>query len=213
MIALPKPVAIGPLQRPGRVRFSTERPKRPEGGSFAPQQKRTPAVQELDLDKKVDAILDEIDALRRAIRCVAPFTADAVPTLAKQSDQAGGNAKPARPALPEPRLVRHIIRMRRARIDHFGAELFADPVWDMLLELTAAQAEHRRVTIKVLCLASGVPNTTALRWIHHMSDQGLIIRSEDDTDKRRVFVSLSDRGMRIMADYFADLIPFAQYAI
>ena len=170
-------------------------------------------MQDSDLDKKVDIILDEIDALRRAIRCVAPFTADAVPDLPDQREAPGTRGTPVRPALPDPRLVRHIIRMRQARIDHFDGELFADPVWDMLLELTAARAEHRRVTVKVLCIASGVPHTTALRWLNQMTDAGLIAKTEDETDKRRVFVSLSDKGVRAMADYFEDLVPFTHYAV
>ena len=42
----------------------------------------------------------------------------------------------------------------------------------MLLDLTAARAEHTRVSVTSLCIASGVPPTTALRWIGQMSDAG-----------------------------------------
>ena len=50
-----------------------------------------------------------------------------------------------RPPLPDPRLIRRIIRQRQLRSRFFADELFADPVWDMLLDLTAATAEHRRI--------------------------------------------------------------------
>jgi len=36
----------------------------------------------------------------------------------------------------------------------------ADPAWDMLLDLTAARAESRAVSVSSLCIAAGVPTTT-----------------------------------------------------
>ena len=111
----------------------------------------------------------------------------------------------ARPPLPEPRMVRRIIRQRQLRRQFFGLDLFADPAWDMLLDLTAARAEHKRVSVTSLCIASGVPPTTALRWIAQMVDVGLFERIDDDTDRRRAFIALSDKGANLMARYFADL--------
>lgn len=112
----------------------------------------------------------------------------------------------ARPALPDPRLVRRIIRQRRLRNDYFDTAEFADPMWDMLLDLTAARADHQRVSTKALCIASGVPPTTALRWIGQMVDAGLIERIQDDADRRRFFLRLTDRAARSMARYFEDVI-------
>ncbi|MDZ4307821.1 winged helix DNA-binding protein [Allopontixanthobacter sp.] len=111
----------------------------------------------------------------------------------------------ARPPLPDPRLVRRIIRQRQLRARFFDGELFADPAWDMLLDLTAARVEHTRVSITSLCIASGVPPTTALRWIAQMKDAGLIERLEDETDRRRAFISLTDKAADAMARYFAEL--------
>lgn len=111
----------------------------------------------------------------------------------------------ARPALPDPRLVRRIIRQRQLRARFFDGDLFADPAWDMLLDLTAARAEHARVSVTSLCIASGVPPTTALRWIGQMSESGLLQRVEDETDRRRAFITLSDQAADGMARYFAEL--------
>ncbi len=111
----------------------------------------------------------------------------------------------ARPALPDPRLVRRIIRQRQLRGRFFDAELFADPAWDMLLDLTAARVEHTRVSVTSLCIASGVPPTTALRWIGQMTELGLLERVEDETDRRRAFIALTDKAAEAMARYFADL--------
>ena len=110
-----------------------------------------------------------------------------------------------RAALPDPRLVRRIIRQRQLRARFFEGDLFADPAWDMLLDLTAARAEHTRVSITSLCIASGVPPTTALRWIGQMTEAGLLERVEDETDRRRAFVTLTDKASDAMARYFVDL--------
>ncbi|OYW44943.1 MAG: MarR family transcriptional regulator [Sphingomonadales bacterium 32-68-7] len=120
-------------------------------------------------------------------------------------DPADRLTRAARPPLPDPRLVRRIIRQRQLRARHFDGELFADPAWDMLLDLTAARAEHIRVSVTSLCIASGVPPTTALRWITQMSEAGLLQRVEDETDRRRAFIALTDRAAEAMARYFAEL--------
>ncbi|MEP7223156.1 MAG: MarR family transcriptional regulator [Novosphingobium sp.] len=107
-----------------------------------------------------------------------------------------------RPALPDPRLVRRLIRSRQQRARYFDAEMFADPAWDMLLDLTAARAEMKRVSVTSLCIASGVPPTTALRWIGQLVDAGLFQRVEDQCDRRRAFIELTDKAADAMARYF-----------
>lgn len=108
-----------------------------------------------------------------------------------------------RPSLPDPRLVREIIRHRQMRAKFFDGDFFADPAWDILLDLTAARAEHKRVSVTSLCIASGVPPTTALRWITQLIEAGLLERVQDDTDKRRAFIALTDKAAHAMAEYFA----------
>jgi hypothetical protein len=121
-------------------------------------------------------------------------------------DDAGERlARAPRPPLPDPRLVRSMIRQRQSRGKFFEAGLFADPAWDMLLDLTAARAEHARVSVTSLCIASGVPPTTALRWISQMTCAGLLERVEDESDRRRAFIALSETAATAMARYFAEL--------
>jgi hypothetical protein len=114
-------------------------------------------------------------------------------------------ARVPRPPLPDPRLVRTIIRQRQLRTKFLDGELFADPAWDILLDLTAARAEHIRVSVTSLCIASGVPPTTALRWIGQMTQAGLLERVEDESDRRRAFIALSGTAADGMARYFAEL--------
>jgi len=56
-----------------------------------------------------------------------------------------------------------------------------------------------------LCIASGVPPTTALRWISQLTEAGLFERIEDDSDRRRAFIALSEKAADAMARYFAEL--------
>ncbi len=122
-------------------------------------------------------------------------------------DETSRLTRSTRPPLPDPRRIRSIIRRRQLRTRFFDGELFADPAWDMLLDLAAARVEHVRVSITSLCIASGVPPTTALRWISQMTDAGLFERREDDTDRRRAFISLSDKAADALARYFHEFGP------
>ena len=102
-------------------------------------------------------------------------------------------------------VVRSVIRARRLRTRFFTEELFADPAWDMLLDLTQAELAQHRVPVSSLCIAAAVPATTALRWIKAMTDSGLFMRRADPHDGRRVFVELSSGASVAMRAYFAEL--------
>ena len=101
--------------------------------------------------------------------------------------------------------VRALIRARRLRDQFFTPELFADPAWDMLLDLYAARLEYKLVAVSSLCIAASVPPTTALRWIKTLTDTGLFIRRADPQDGRRVFIELSDAGADAMTGYMLQL--------
>lgn len=88
-------------------------------------------------------------------------------------------------------LVRRIVRLRRDRERFFPAEIFADPAWDMLLDLTAARLEGQKVPVSSLCVAAAVPTTTAPRWIRSLTEAGIFERRSDPFNARRAFVHLS----------------------
>jgi hypothetical protein len=51
------------------------------------------------------------------------------------------------PAPTSPQFVRRIISARASRRQFFSADLFADPAWDIMLELYALQCEQRRISV------------------------------------------------------------------
>ncbi|ALH79326.1 MarR family winged helix-turn-helix transcriptional regulator [Sphingopyxis macrogoltabida] len=101
--------------------------------------------------------------------------------------------------------VRRVLRQRRMREQYFPADLFADPAWDMLLDLYAARLERQPVSVSSLCIAAAVPATTALRWIKTMTDAGLFLREADPHDGRRIFIGLAEGAFDSLARYFEAL--------
>ncbi|HEX7775876.1 MAG TPA: winged helix DNA-binding protein [Parvibaculum sp.] len=126
----------------------------------------------------------------------------AVPPPALQGPPEGGAA-----AADEATLTRHwaklLLDTYSARTNFFPGGLFADPAWDMLLDLTHARLAGKRVSVSSLCIAAGVPATTALRRIGDLVASGLATRVKDENDGRRVFVELTEDGFTRMGGYLA----------
>lgn len=116
------------------------------------------------------------------------------------SYQASGGADALEIDLTSTRLTIAItwIAARRARNRIFDASLFADPAWDILLNLYVCCAEGRLETVSDACVASRVPATTALRWIGILESRNFVNRARDPKDKRRVFLSLTREGLSKM---------------
>ncbi|WP_437441240.1 winged helix DNA-binding protein [Sphingomonas morindae] len=106
-------------------------------------------------------------------------------------------------------LAEHVLATRRARQRFLPTDLFADPAWDMMLDLYVARARQVRVGVSSLCIASAVPQTTALRWIKALTERGLIERQHDPVDRRRIYVALSEQAVARMNGLFDTLPPIA----
>jgi DNA-binding MarR family transcriptional regulator len=107
--------------------------------------------------------------------------------------------------IPDVSVIRAIIRARRLRSRYFDEELFADPAWDMLLDLLYAEISNLRVPVSSLCIAAAVPATTGLRWLKTMVQQGIFVRQADPHDGRRVFVELAPSSSQALRRYFVDV--------
>ena len=101
--------------------------------------------------------------------------------------------------------VMAVIRARRLRAHYFTEEIFADPAWDILLDLLHAELMHQRVAVSSVCAAAAVPPTTALRWLSTLVDKGLVRREADPHDRRRVFVELSSEASAALRRYFQEV--------
>lgn len=159
----------------------------------------------LRLTEQVGKLAERIEKLSPGQREGGGAFRLAAPTQAwvRQGEEYPGANKSEIPNLPDAGAIRGLIRQRHLRAQFFDAELFADPAWDILLDLAAARAERRKVSVTSLCIAAGVPATTALRWITQMVDADLLLRIPDRHDRRRAHIALADRTADSMARYFA----------
>ena len=76
-----------------------------------------------------------------------------------------------------------------------------------MLDLIAARLERTQVSVSSLCIAASVPPTTALRWIRHLTERGLLQREADPEDGRRIFVGLSGAGVEAMMRWLRESRP------
>lgn len=109
--------------------------------------------------------------------------------------------------------VRPILELRARRCRFFGDALFGEPAWEMLLELYDAKSRGRRESVSSLCFASGVPQTTALRWVSRLECDGWLTRSPDPKDARRFFVEATDKTITAMNQLFrsCEHLPIVPY--
>lgn len=144
-----------------------------------------PQSQPVDLE----VIREELEALRLRLSAAAESSM----------------SKVVQDKVAETRLVYEILKSRRRRDLVFGENLFGEPAWDLLLGLYLAQEQQRRTSISAACIASASPQTTGLRWIRLLEEQGWVAREPDPLDGRRMWVTLTDRASEAMHGYLEQL--------
>jgi DNA-binding MarR family transcriptional regulator len=111
---------------------------------------------------------------------------------------------------PTKERARRMVTERTARSLYFSSSLFAEPAWDMLLDLYCAHLAQQRACVTSVCAASPVPLSTAVRWLKALESHGLVSRSQDPLDSRRFFVRLTPEGIDSMTGYLAAVTPVAE---
>ncbi|AMK23191.1 MULTISPECIES: winged helix DNA-binding protein [Sphingomonadaceae] len=101
------------------------------------------------------------------------------------------------------RIAHLFLSALRLREDIFGEGLFADPAWDILLDLHGAEA--REENVNVTSFSPMAPSTSA-RWAQILSKKGLVVRTRDPKDRRRIHLRLTPQGRALMRTYFDTLI-------
>lgn len=101
--------------------------------------------------------------------------------------------------------AQHLYRQRRLRSRFFPGSLFAEPTWDILLDLFIADCERRRLTVKSVCIGADVPMTTALRHLQWLQEQSLVERLKHPRDDRSTYVRLTALALTAMESYLAEI--------
>lgn len=94
------------------------------------------------------------------------------------------------------------IQLRRQRDKLFPLGYFADVAWEILLDLYEAHRNSSRMCVTSLGLGGGVPLTTTLRYLDRLIADGLIQRTPDPLDRRRIFIELTDVCLNKMDHLF-----------
>jgi hypothetical protein len=92
-------------------------------------------------------------------------------------------------------VAQSVVRTRRRREALLGPDLFADPAWDMLLDLYIAEMSGGPLSVSTLAAGAAVPATTALRWMGVLQQHGLIWREPDGKDGRRTIIRVAPKAI------------------
>lgn len=94
--------------------------------------------------------------------------------------------------------AQRLLRVRRAREQLFELPLFADPSWDILLDLYVQRCTGRQTSLSSACLASAAPVSTSMRHLKHLIDNDLIRRDGSGRDQRVQNVELTQKTFELM---------------
>lgn len=119
---------------------------------------------------------------------------------------------PGPPTISPPKLssrqaAQAIFSGRRLRTSYFPPSLFAEPAWDLLLALFIADQPDDTQSVTHLSEQIGSPLTSSLRWLRYLEDVGFIERTKSQSDRRKIFIALSEKGRNAMIHYLSDLTP------
>lgn len=157
--------------------------------------------------KPSDGALKSPERIRLLARALSSLAAE-MEEMTRGSSQDGARAAIASDAMSDcspADKAQRTYRNRRRRAEVFGEEtIFGEPAWDILLDLFVAGERGKRVAVTSACIGSGVPSTTALRWLNVLEARGLVEREDDNADARRSFVRLTNKARCLMNEYFAD---------
>lgn len=144
----------------------------------------------------------------------AAFIADDIASLADIAAQIAGLAKSIISRQGQANssadhlgmLARQLYAARRKR-EKFLPDLFADPAWDILLDLFIAKVEGKGITVSSACIASAAPPTTGLRYVALLQERKLITRRYDPKDRRKCYLSLTDEGHSAVTSCITSYLP------
>lgn len=162
---------------------------------------RSVALAAADVQRQVEIIARAVIRLGQRLHTIAHES----PVPAAEAEDTGDEQDPSFDSAEAIASLRRLIRSRRLRERFFQDARFGEPAWDILLDLSLAWFEDKAVSVSSVCIASGVPMSTAMRWISEMVDAGLIDRWIDPTDGRRNLVQIAPATRQAMLRYLAAL--------
>ena len=100
--------------------------------------------------------------------------------------------------------MRALREEKAKRERYFGCNLFASSAFDLLLTLYAADIEGEDILISHVGEESGISQTTSLRMVIELEQEGLVARLADPTRGKHFFIVLTDKARSAMIAYLDD---------
>ncbi|QJB68033.1 hypothetical protein [Parasphingorhabdus halotolerans] len=103
--------------------------------------------------------------------------------------------------------ARKNLRWSRSKVQAMdsGYGLFSDACWNMCLDIYICNLNREPITVSSIAHSSGIPMTTAMRYINVMVKQGLLIKTPNPSDNRMFLVSMSmdsiERTTNVLISY------------
>lgn len=110
----------------------------------------------------------------------------------------------SQPDIPEMNRLKRYLKMRRER-ERLFPKLFGDPAWDMLLLLYVYRAARIPLQVSAIAGLANVPGTTSLRYLDLMVEQRLINRSPDPRDRRRIWLTMTPKAVKLLEQWLTTL--------
>lgn len=101
-------------------------------------------------------------------------------------------------------VARLVVKAQRVIGGHVGRDLYSHPGWDMLLDLYLREGQAPP-SLTSLSNASNAPERTGMRTIDRLVRRGLVRRSRDEADGRRIHVVLTPAAIE-MLDRLLDML-------
>jgi len=183
---------------------SPDRGKNPATKGFTetyPQENRTQRGSE-DVRETVMLTGRELRAAAQLLKSLAGLEQDRGRELTKILEKAAGTVRYYDRELLVER-ARQTFADRSHRSQFFNSVMFGEAAWDMLLALYVTERSGARHTVSGLVNLSGVPPTTALRWLDFLHQEKLITRRPNPTDRRVFYIELSDEALKALDGYFS----------
>lgn len=94
----------------------------------------------------------------------------------------------------------------KAEYLNMGTGLFSDSCWDMCLDIYICDLKGEQITVSSVAHSSGIPMTTAMRYINVMSEEGLLEKTPNPSDNRMIFVSTSSSCKERISDVLQNFL-------
>lgn len=102
-----------------------------------------------------------------------------------------GRAPLATATVPVGAFARRLLQQCRERDAMLRDLVGGEPTWQMLLHLLVEHEDGSAVSVPSLCLASGMPIATALRWLSALEEAGKVLLIPGPTRRHQCRVELT----------------------